>query len=342
VAAGRTAANFDAEGWIGDPSAPTYNTFSVPAAQALKFSTYAVAIDATGGLTYTPLHQFTHSIYDPTWFGELERVNYRPYLGLNTFAGAPRLVCTKRTHNYEVLPAEPDTPETPTTPRVQGELERKVLAEFDAYTRLADLDYVVVSSTGAEVPLAVGDYYPVLFSLTTGAVGGSPAPTDGRMGYATDTLQAAEPRYAIDLPAPFCQYAPGVLAVLLSPKSDYTSAVHELRVGLFNVATGALVQLSSALLGYITATRFTLSCFEQGTVDEFGVLTSHGRLLVTASTTSAAADRGDGIFAINELSNVTWVSREPSNTPVHYIGNPLAPATIGVSANLIGIKPTPV
>ena len=342
VVAGKTAANFDAEAWTGDPTAPVYGTFSVPAVQANKYSTYVVVIDAIGGLTYTALNQFTHAIYDPAWFAELERINYRAYLGLNTFAGDPRLVCTKRTHNYEILDAEPDTPETPTTPRVQGELERKALTEFDAYTRLADLDYVLVSSTGAETTLAMGDYYPILFTYETGVVGMSPAPTDGRIGYATQTLKNAEPRYAIDLPAPFCQYAPGILAVLLSPKSDYTSSSHLLHIGLFDVATGALVQLSAVLLGYLTATRFTLTCFEQGTVDEDGELTAHGRLLITTSTLSAAPDRQDGVFAVSGLSEVTWVSREPSNTPLHYLGNPIVPSTIGVSTNLIGIKPSKI
>ncbi|HEY0821809.1 MAG TPA: hypothetical protein VGD46_23745, partial [Rhizobacter sp.] len=85
-----------------------------------------------------------------------------------------------------------------------------------------------------------------------------------------------------------------------------------------------------------------LTCYEQGTVNEAGVLTAHARLFLMVSSANNSPTRGDGVFAINELSTVTWVSRELSNTPLHYIGNKLVPATIGVSTNLIGVKPTPV
>jgi hypothetical protein len=115
-----------------------------------------------------------------------------------------------------------------------------------------------------------------------------------------------------------------------------------LRVGLFDVTTGVMTHLSPALLAYVTRTRFNLTCYEQGTVDDDGVLLSHGRLYLMASTSDNSATRGDGFFAINDLATATWVSREPSNTPMHYMGNRLAPSTIGVSANLIGVKPTPI
>ena len=342
VRIGAALADFSAEAWTGASSSPTYGTFDVPANEGHRFITYVVNISTAGALTFTKLDEFVYARFDPAYFAQIERIDYKPYLGINTFAGEPRIICAKRTNNYEILPAEPDIPETPTTPRVQGELERKVLTQYNAYVRLADLGFVCVAPSGAETVLQLGAFYPALYTHSTSGVGTTPAPSDGRIGFVDTTLAPNEPRYALAIPGVFCQYAPGIVAVLLSPNSDYPLSVHTLYVGLFDVATGVLIQMSPALLGYTTLTRFNLSCFEQGTVDEDGVLTSHGRLLVMASSLDDSPTRGDGIFAINELSKVTWVSREPSNTPVHYIGNPLAPATIGVSTNLIGIKPTKI
>lgn len=342
IRSGVNVADFQAEGYFFNGTGFDYNTFDIPANQGLRYITYVINITAAGALSYVKLHEFTLARYDPVYFGELEQIDYKPYLGINTFAGEPRIICAKRTNNYEILPADPDIPEGMSSPRIQGELERKVLTPYNAYVRLEDIETVIVAPSGVETLLNLGVYYPVLFTQDTDAVGVPPAPTDGRPDFVDTTLAPSEPRYANAIPGAFCQYAPGIVAVLLSPASDYTSNVHTLRVGLFDVATGVMTHLSPALLGYITLTRFNVSCFEQGTVDENGVLTSHGRLLVMASTLDNSPTRSDGIFAVNELSKLTWVSREPSNTPLHYIGNPLAPATIGVSANLIGIKPTPI
>lgn len=342
IAVGVNVAPFDAEASTGSPGSFTYQTFSVPAHQALKFITYAVDISAAGVLTFAVLHEFIDARYDPVFFAQTQRVNYNPYLGLNTLDGQRRMVCSRRVHNYDILPAEADTPETGTTARIQGDLQRKVLNQYDLYTRLADLSFALVAPGGAETPLAMGAFYPVLFTLDTGGPGVSPAPTDGRSGFGTTALKNAEPRYATDIPAPFCEYAPGVLAALLSPTSDYLSTTHLLHIGLFNVTTGAMTHISPALMGYVTNTRFNLSCFEQGTVDEDGALLAHGRLVFTASTLSGSPTRTDGVFVVSGLNKLTWISREPSNVPNAYIGNALAPAAIGATMNLIGVKPTPV
>lgn len=339
VVSGLNAADFNVEAWTGDPGTPSYAFFDVPAHQAQRYITYVVNISTAGALSFVKLSEFTYSRYDPAFFGDLERVDYRPYLGMNAFDGTPRLVCSRLTNHYDILPAEPDVTGPP---RVMGELERKVLNQYNAYVRLDDLDFVAVTAGGAETVLQTGAYYPVLYTIDTDPVGIAPAPTDGRPNFANTQLPSAEPRQAQSIPGPFCQYAPGIVACLLSPKSDYTSSVHFLRVGLFDVTTGVMLHVSPVLLSYVTRTRFNLSCYEQGTVDEAGALTSHGRLYFMASTSDNSATRGDGFFAINDLATATWVSREPSNTPMHYMGNRLVPSTVGVSANLIGVKPTPV
>jgi hypothetical protein len=86
----------------------------------------------------------------------------------------------------------------------------------------------------------------------------------------------------------------------------------------------------------------SLSCFEQGTVDDDGNLLTYGRLLLGVSTTDASPTRVDGFFTITGLRDLSWLAREPSNTAPFYVGNKLVPATIGVTANLTSIKPTAV
>ena len=298
-----------------------------------------VNISTAGALSFVKLSEFTYSRYDPAFFADLERIDYRPYLGMNAFDGTPRLICSKLTNHYEILPAEPDDPGPP---RVMGELERKVLTQFNSYRRLVDFEFVAVTAGGVETTLQMGAFYPVLYTLATDDPGVFPAPTDGRQDFGDTELESAEPRFGQAIPGPFCQYAPGIVACLLSPQSDYTSSVHQLRVGIFDLTTGVMLQISPVLFGYGTRNRFNLTCYEQGTVDEDGMLTAHARLFLMVSSANNSPTRGDGVFAINELSTVTWVSRELSNTPLHYIGNKLVPATIGVSTNLIGVKPTPV
>lgn len=336
---GLNAADFNVEAWTGDPGAPSYSFFDVPAHQAERYITYVVNVSTAGALSFVKLSEFTYSRYDPTFFGDLERVDYRPYLGMNASDGTPRLICSKLTNHYDILPAEPDVVGPP---RIMGELERKVLNPYNTYVRLDDLEFVGVAANGAETVLQMGAYYPALYTIDTDAPGISPAPIDGRPDFADTQLPGVEPRQAQSIPAPFCQYAPGVVACLLSPKSDYTSSTHSLHVGLFDLASGAMLQLSPVLLEYSTRIRFNLSCYEQGGVDETGAITSHGRLFLMASTAGTSDTRVDGFFAINGLATATWISREPSNTPMHYMGNRLAPSTIGVTANLIGVKPTPV
>lgn len=339
VISGINAADFNVEAWTGDPGTPTYAFFDVPAEQAQRYITYVINVSTVGVLSYVKLDEFVYSRYDPAYFDQLERVDYRPYLGMNAFDGTPRLICSKLTNHYEILPADPDIPGPP---RIQGELERKVLSQYNSFRRLDDLEFVVVSSAGVETVLDMDVYYPVLYTLDTDNPGVSPQPTDGRTDFADTELASSEPRFGQAIPAPFCQYAPGVVACLLSPKVDYTLGVHTLRVGIFDIATGNMLAISPALFGYGSRNRFNLSCYEQGTVDEEGGLASHARLLLMVSSANNTPERGDGIFAINELSTVTWISRELSNTPLHYIGNKLVPATIGVSTNLIGVKPTPL
>jgi hypothetical protein len=312
VVSGLNASDFNVEAWTGSPGSPSYAFFDVPAHQAERYITYVVNISTGGALSYVKLSEFTYSRYDPAFFGDLERVDYRPYLGMNAFDGTPRLICSKLTNHYDILPAEADITGPP---RVMGELERKVLNQYNAYVRLDDLEFTAVTAGGTETVLQMGVYYPVLYTIDTDPVGIAPAPTNGRPDFANTRLPNVEPRQAQSIPGPFCQYAPGIVACLLSPKTDYTSAVHSLRVGLFDVTTGVMTHLSPALLAYVTRTRFNLTCYEQGTVDDDGVLLSHGRLYLMASTSDNSATRGDGFFAINDLATATWVSREPSNTP---------------------------
>lgn len=332
-------ATVSVRGYYDDGVNPVqFNTVSVPANFATRWITYVAEIDAAGALSLTKLEEFLDSRYVTT--GALARNQIQAYGGFTTggLTPEPRLFCSEWAVQYEVLPADPDGPGPY---NIQGEPARKVPADYSTYVRLDDLEFYMLDGSGVKTPLNLGVYYPMLYHINTSAAGTGGAPTDGRIGFGNSAFYDTTPRYGNNSPLPICQFAPGMVAVLVAPRSGYAATSQSVRVAVFDVESGALKALSPVLAILQLPAILTLSCMEQGTVVD-GDLTSYGRLLMSVSTDLTSPGRSDGIFAITGLNKLTWVAREPSNIPAVYGGNGLVPSTLGVSTNLTFVKPTPL
>lgn len=332
-------ATVSVRGYYNDGVNPVlFNTVSVLANISVKWVTYVAEITNEGVLSVVKIEEFVDSRYDTS--GATTRNQVQAYGGFTTNEDVPtaRLFCSEWAVPYEVLPADPDGPPPN---NVQGEPSRKVLIDYFNYVRLADLDFYMLDADGNKTTLLFDIYYPLLYNINTGAAGVVPAPTNGRTGFANQSFYTTTPRYGNSTTMPICQFAPGMVAVLVALRSGYASASQFIRVAVFDVATGEMKALSPALAQLQLPATLTLTCYEQGTVVE-GELTSYGTLLMSVSTALTTLGRTDGIFAITGLNKLTWVAREPSNLPAIYAGNPMAPATLGETTNISFIVPTAV
>jgi hypothetical protein len=322
----------------GDPV--TFNTVDVPAVNGIRLQTYVASISALGAVSLTKIEDFTDSRYDTA--GPLVRKQVQTFGGVTTLPtesapfGEPRLFCSEWGIRYEIKAAEPDGP-APNL--VQGEPERRLQEQGNQFVRLDDLDFYLLSPSGIKTTLAFGDYFPALFNITTSTYDGT---FEGRLNFGNASFFPQSQRVGNNFPNVQCQFAPGIMAVLVAPRSGYANNVQLMRVALFSVATGAMLVLSPTLAGFSVPARMSLSCFEQGTVNESGTLLTYGRLLVGFSTLDNSPTRNDGFFTITGMTDISWLAREPSNTAPFYVGNGLVPAEIGVTARLSYIKPTPV
>lgn len=334
------AAEVSVRGYRASDTADTITT-DVPAATATRTVTYIVSVNTTGGVTYSKVAEFLYSRYETG--GPLIRKQIQNYGGCTTRPteahpyGQGRLFCSEWGVRYEVRAAEPDGGAPYFT---QGEPERIVLVDGVNFVRLDDLDFYLLDGAGNKTTLQFGSYYPALFTIGTSGVGTTPETSSGRLDFANVLLRPIARRVGNEFPIVQCQFAPGIIAVLVAPRSSYTSAIQTLRVALFSVDTGNMVALSPALLGLRLPVRVTMSCIEQGTIDNSGALLTIGRLVIGISSTDSSPTRGDGWFVITGLRDITWLCREPSNTTPLYVGNQLVPATLGVTTNLRYTKPT--
>lgn len=329
-------ATVSVRGYYDDGMTVLFNTVNVPANAARRWITYVAEITAGGAVSLIKLEEFLDSRYVIT--GALTRNQIQAYGGFTTgsVTPEPRLFCSEWAVPYEVLAADADGPPPY---NIQGEPTRKVLTQYYNYVALSDLSFYMLDGAGTKTALDFGVYYPLLYHVSTGDAGVFPAPTNARTGFGNSSFYDNNPRYANNAPAPMCQFAPGMVAMVVAPSANYAADIQQIRIAVFDVETGDMKALGSVLAAINLPATITLTCVEQGTVVD-GELTSYGRLLMSVSTLLAGPTRADGIFAITGLSKLTWVAREPSNVAAVYAGNALVPATLGVTSNLTFVAPT--
>lgn len=286
--------------------------FSVVPRQYPRLITYAVSINA-GALSFVKLAEFHYTRYNlalsPPGVEELRE--YYPLHGINTRDGEPRIACfVFRTH----FTSGPTAPEP---------VHRKVAAT--QLTLANNTAYVMVSPDGTQTPISTPGYF-IRACINS-------------YQFLSDLLV---PRMSTSAAARSCSsvsqgcanYAPGVMAAVVSPNADFNiSGVARFHIAAIDVETGVMLAVGPAL--DIPSTLITggwLSCVEQGSVDENGAISSHAVLLLTISQFDNSPTRQDGTYAIRNLgADVSWICREPSNTGLHYVGSAISPALIGVS-----------
>lgn len=146
-----------------------------------------------------------------------------------------------------------------------------------------------------------------------------------------------------------CAYAPGILAVVVIPDAQYAEPTQDRYLALIDASTGGMLQVSGTpLASQDIWYGVSLSCFEQGEVDNAGELIVHGALLVSVFRPYVAAL--DGGTAPDPTANGVWVTIDAGATlqplyqqatysaaqPVQratYLGSPLIPASIGRTRN---------
>ena len=207
-------------------------------------------------------------------------------------------------------------------------------------TRAEDVDAVLVSPDGAVVPVATPGYY---VHRATNRVERSGSDDDGTA--AGDRVA----RYGFKAFAEFgvgyaCVYAPGILAVVVCPEADFALPTQRRYLALVSATTGVLIQVSAEpICDQDVWYGVSLSCYEQGTVDDEGALTQHGRLLVSVWRPYVAAldvappdpatlgvwvtaDAGETLVPLYQLATNSAMAPVQRAT---YLGSPLLPAAIG-------------
>ena len=286
----------------------------------------SVSISDTGAVALTELDSFDADKYNHK--DQLVRTHWVPYGGVTTTSDNIRMVCMRRKEHWEVRPAQP----APTPDNDVMLPEQKQPIAGAGFASVGDVDCVLVAPNGATTAVSLGDYMPWVFNDSR-AESYSPS-------FPTKLLKVAmivsPRRIAYVRSEPFCQYAVGMMAVLVTLKSQFMSSVRSLRVAVVDVATGAVVQLSPVIANVSSdnIARITMTCYEQALLDGDGAIVTHGKLLLSMNGYDNSDSRSDGFFTVSELTTLSWVAKEPSNTWGVYIGNAFAPAEIGVRMNL--------
>lgn len=303
----------------------------------VKKSSYAVKLlfnATTGSYTETLIDTFDGSDQEYT---QLEEPQYIPVLPF-TREEEPCLLVIKRMVQYEI------------TSPPSSSVDRKVPIDDYFYTTLDDLSYHVITASGTEV-VSLGDYY-----LATGArfasadisgsgryaysgpfvrpvgapLGGEFWPTEG------NAFNGGSP---IGMAACLC--APGILAMVVSPKAQYLDALQDRFIMLYDVVNHVVLQVNDTALlnhGYGANTLFQLTCIERGTVED-GLLTKYPVLLLTVGQLVV----GTGVHVTHDAGQTTQqILNYPNQAAAFYLGSPISPAQIGVTAGSPSIAGQPV
>lgn len=338
ISVARIGANLAVKGIKYDSVSGTYisQIFNRPPQSVYDRDTYVLSIDVDGSISATKLTSYRSNMYDLT--NLLEHV-ITTYCGASTAPdqdhpyGLPRLFCVDSEAHYKVVPAGDPEPPPFDFDGQPAHLE----GDLTAFGTPEEQEYFFLSPSGVRTTIDFGAYYPGLYDATNGLFTGKRV----NFGIAAWVDADALSNFGNTFAQPMCQFAPGYVACLVFPRSQFTSDMQDMRIMIIHVESGLPVILSPVLIQTTVDARFSLTCFEQGTIDEFEVINTLGRLLIGVSSYDNSSSRRDGYFTVTGLNKLSWFSREPSNTTPVYAGNVLLPASMGFTTRQTGIKPTP-
>lgn len=299
----------------------------------IKRSSYNLRLlidPASGSYTESLVSTFDAGTLEYT---QLEELQYTPILPF-TRADSPCILCAKRVIHYEV------------NPQGGGLVDRKEPTADYFYTKLADLSYQLVTTSGEE-DLDLGEYYiavgarfvaPTIFGTGRFAYSGPFVRASGStLGGEYFPVEGSNVNGGNPIGFAACLCAPGILAMVVSQNGQYLSSEQDRFIMLYDVINHTVLQVSIAPLlgiGYGVDVLFQLTCLEQGDVDDAGVLTSYPILLLTVGQLVI----GTGVYVTYDAGETTQkVLDYPNQAPAYYLGSPSNPAAIGRSMNQPGI-----
>lgn len=220
---------------------------------------------------------------------------------------------------------------------------------------------VVISGDGSIVDLDLGSTYPVTYPVrenrqtpesSTDDKFSSPFRRPG-YGWGFTTLRLEGKLAGMDV-APACEYAPGMVAIIVAPKAGYSSGSQTAKLAVFRIADGSKVAESEFDLPFTVvnggadarglAVQWSVTCVERGEVNDGGGLTRYARLLFTEQT-----HHGPSVmYTATDLKSLNTVAAwgvgwgEHMTGPAYYLGSALAPAKVGRSTGRSFLKGKPV
>ena len=285
---------------------------SVQPYQYPRLVVYVVNMRVDGSTTFTKIHEHHTTRYnlalDPP--GSSTKNTYYSLVGVNTLGGEPRIACLKHRVSYGVVPS---------TGVAGSEPDYRQPADITADS----VAYSFVAPSGVETEITTPGYY-IRASMRDSI-------------FVVDTIvphiSTNTTRSAGDVSRPCCQYAPGVMAAIVSPIEQILSLYKDYHIALIDVETGVMTAVGPALsIGNERMAGGWLSCVEQGSVDESGGVVSHATLLLTVTHYAGTPGDVNGVYVTSDMgSTLGRVTNTAINTGMHYVGSPIGPARIGVS-----------
>jgi len=302
--------------------------------------TYLVRFGEDGSKTVVPIYRSTYAVHDPA-LRNAERAIYAPVFTDVVMLGESEqtlFVCVRAASSPGVMDG--------------GGLSwfRGVATQAD------DVTLEIILGDGSSRSADLGSLYPVFYP-SAGAV---PTPTanpgysyskpDCRFGYGSYT--ARYPNRNVVRPAPVCWYAPGMLAVIVAPKAGFLSVEQMAKLAVVRIGDGSLVAVSEFELpftveqlgGTYNLTQWSITCVEQGAVDEGGNLTRYAKLLLTEAVKGNPSFiyRADDLATLRTIGIWGTPGGFYDRGPAYYLGSPIAPARVGKSTGRSFIGGLPV
>lgn len=273
---------------------------------------YVVSIAVDGAMSFTKMHEFHETRYNLALSppGAATKDTYYPLLGLNTRDGEARMCCFAFKQGYSSGTTAPEP-----LHRVQSSAPITI-ADNTAYS--------FVDALGVQTPISTPGYFIRACIKSASLVADALIPS---MGTSNATRSASQVSQGC------ANYAPGVMAAVVSPVADLGLSTVRFHIAAIDVDTGAMLAVGPVLsVPGTLVTAGWLSCVEQGTVDDTGAIATHATMLLTISQATSNPASTDGTYVIRDLgASIGWVTAEPSNIGLHYVGSPIGPARIGVS-----------
>lgn len=290
---------------------------------------YIARVEPGGAKSLVPIEKSVVATHDPRWRGEAQVEHYP--LHAEVFEDQAFFVCIRREVAAEVL--------TPISPGASNYFRPTPM------TRPGDIGLVCVDETGAQVEVDLSGHYPVYYSVMDGRASEIPnwieGGSDARLNYGQRPTYNLFPGLPVEYskPSPVCRYGKWLCAVVAAPDGGFTTENQVGRVAVIDVRTGAQFALSPPILPFRIeplvrdgeVQRWHLSCVEEAVFDDAGELVKHATLLAWRTSRKGVSQ----LFRIDDLERLVEIgsAMATSGGPALYLGTPIAPARVGVSAN---------